>query len=39
MVTGPFTLRYMLTTQPDYPEVYEVQLSRREHGGRARAAQ
>ena len=23
MVTGPFTLRYMLTTQPDYPEVYE----------------
>jgi hypothetical protein len=23
MVTAPFTLRYMLTTQPDYPEVYE----------------
>jgi hypothetical protein len=23
MVTAPFTMRYMLTTQPDYPEVYE----------------
>ena len=23
MVTAPFTLRYMVTTQPDYPEVYE----------------
>ena len=23
MVTAPFTLRYMLSTQPDYPEVYE----------------
>jgi hypothetical protein len=23
MVTAPFTLRYMITTQPDYPEVYE----------------
>jgi len=23
MVTAPFMLRYMVTTQPDYPEVYE----------------
>ena len=23
MVTAPFTLRYTITTQPDYPEVYE----------------
>jgi hypothetical protein len=23
MVTAPFTMRYMITTQPDYPEVYE----------------
>ncbi|HVG53555.1 MAG TPA: hypothetical protein VM846_03975 [Vicinamibacterales bacterium] len=23
MVTAPFTMRYMLSTQPDYPEVYE----------------
>ena len=23
MVTAPFTMRYMLTTQPDYPEVFE----------------
>jgi hypothetical protein len=23
MVTAPFTLRYTVTTQPDYPEVYE----------------
>jgi hypothetical protein len=23
MVTAPFTLRYMVTSQPDYPEVYE----------------
>ena len=23
MVTAPFTMRYMMTTQPDYPEVYE----------------
>jgi hypothetical protein len=23
MVAAPFTMRYMITTQPDYPEVYE----------------
>jgi hypothetical protein len=23
MVTAPFTMRYMITAQPDYPEVYE----------------